>query len=237
MGKDDGSLSSSNLQQVRMMLERTRAECDECYCTKCYSDLHSGGKRTLHRWLGFQENAPVCSACTRSPAEVTCADCSSEFCNSCFKVFHSMGKKKKHRKSLLLEQLPEDSDLVYCQLCERKTAYFDCDHPNCTFKGCDSCLNCVHITKHKSRGDKGAGAPSGGTGGGGGFSTFIMTCVACGQPADQRCVQCNDFYCSRTWMGNPGCFVAFHSKGKRVNHQTQKLSRPKKEVLDDLPTE
>jgi hypothetical protein len=42
-------LTSSQLQQVRMMLERTRAECDECYCDRCYKDLHSNGKRAMHR--------------------------------------------------------------------------------------------------------------------------------------------------------------------------------------------
>lgn len=48
-------------------------------------------------------------------------------------------------------------------------------------------------------------------------------CVACEEPADQKCLQCGDFYCSKTWMGNPGCFVKYHSKGKRAEHKCVSL--------------
>ena len=41
------------------MLERTRAECDDCYCQNCYIDMHANGKRALHRWVGFMEYAQV----------------------------------------------------------------------------------------------------------------------------------------------------------------------------------
>lgn len=41
------------------MLERTRAECDDCYCQDCYVDMHANGKRALHRWVGFLEYAHV----------------------------------------------------------------------------------------------------------------------------------------------------------------------------------
>lgn len=46
-------------------------------------------------------------------------------------------------------------------------------------------------------------------------------CVVCGEEADQKCVQCGDCYCSRTWMGNPGCFAQHHSKGNRTAHTTE----------------
>jgi hypothetical protein len=42
-------LSAHQLQHIRMLLERTRAECDECYCDRCYKDIHQGGKRAHHR--------------------------------------------------------------------------------------------------------------------------------------------------------------------------------------------
>lgn len=42
-------LTPYQLQHIRMILERTRAECDECYCDRCYKDLHHGGKRANHR--------------------------------------------------------------------------------------------------------------------------------------------------------------------------------------------
>ena len=94
----DGSgsgLSMSQLQQVRVLLERTRAECDECYCDDCYIEVHSGGRRSTHKWIGFQENAQVCGVCVRSPAEVICKDCDNHgYCKPCFKVFHAMGRKR-----------------------------------------------------------------------------------------------------------------------------------------------
>ena len=46
----------------------------------------------------------------------------------------------------------------------------------------------------------------------------MFVCVNCGKEADSKCKQCGDFYCSETWMGNPGCFVVLHSKGNRVRH-------------------
>jgi hypothetical protein len=44
-------LTPNQLQNVRTLLERTRAECDEVYCDRCYRDLHNGGKRAFHRYL------------------------------------------------------------------------------------------------------------------------------------------------------------------------------------------
>ena len=92
------------------MLERTRAECDDCYCETCYVDMHANGKRALHRWVGFLEYAHVCAVCTRSPAAVDCHDCNNQYCQSCFKVFHAMGRKKKHKHGKLLEQRPAETE-------------------------------------------------------------------------------------------------------------------------------
>ena len=43
-------LTVNQIQHIRMLLERTRAECDECYCDRCYQDIHRGGKRAHHRF-------------------------------------------------------------------------------------------------------------------------------------------------------------------------------------------
>eukprot|EP00607_Mallomonas_marina_P006296 CAMPEP_0182440396 /NCGR_PEP_ID=MMETSP1167-20130531/87041_1 /TAXON_ID=2988 /ORGANISM="Mallomonas Sp, Strain CCMP3275" /LENGTH=278 /DNA_ID=CAMNT_0024634347 /DNA_START=508 /DNA_END=1340 /DNA_ORIENTATION=- len=43
-------LTPAQLHAIRSLLERTRAECDECYCDNCYKDVHSGGKRSTHMW-------------------------------------------------------------------------------------------------------------------------------------------------------------------------------------------
>jgi hypothetical protein len=52
-------------------------------------------------------------------------------------------------------------------------------------------------------------------------------CTICGEDADKICVECGDYYCSRTWMGNPGCFVQVHSRGNRASHATEPLSKAK----------
>ena len=46
-------------------------------------------------------------------------------------------------------------------------------------------------------------------------------CVICEEKADQKCIQCRDLYCSRTWMGNPGCFLKMHDRGNRMTHTTE----------------
>lgn len=56
-------------------------------------------------------------------------------------------------------------------------------------------------------------------------------CVACEEPADQKCLQCGDFYCSKTWMGNPGCFVKYHARGRRAEHQSVSLESLKPVVV------
>lgn len=140
-GKQNDFLSPSQLQQVRTMLERTRAECDEVYCADCYKEVHSAGKRMLHKWTGFNAFAPPCEVCYRSACEVTCIQCTGVFCKSCFKVFHSKGRKRKHVSELIIESVesPEADveNIILCQLCERRVATEICEN-NCKFHGCNS---------------------------------------------------------------------------------------------------
>merc|ERR1711871_124100 len=144
------SLSIAQLQQIRVLLERTRAECDECYCDECYMGVHSAGNRSSHKWIGFQENAPVCGVCTRSPAEVVCKDCDNySYCNQCFKVYHGMGRMRKHRHTPLYEQAEFGQD--YSQICTRRVATFVCpnvirsgEEPRCNMRLCNSCHACKH---------------------------------------------------------------------------------------------
>lgn len=37
------------VQKAKEFLERTNAECDECYCARCYRQSHGAGKRLNHR--------------------------------------------------------------------------------------------------------------------------------------------------------------------------------------------
>jgi hypothetical protein len=235
-------LSSAHLQAVRAMLEQQRAECDECYCASCYKEVHAGGRRALHKWKGFAAGAPVCTVCTNCPAELNCFDCETKYCASCYKVFHGMGRKRNHKRERVLEPLTDSAE-AYCGFCERRPADTTCDNRRCHAAGCDSCVE----FRHKPQCSKellayGGGSPSararamssGGEGADQGQAvvpkrtaqsnaadTDPDACVVCGEEADQRCVQCGDCYCSRTWMGNPGCFAQHHSKGNRAAHTTE----------------
>ena len=260
--KEDYHISALQLQKLRQALERTRAECDESYCEDCYRDVHSGGKRSLHRWLGFNRNAPVCSVCTRSPGAERCLDCdSSIYCLTCFRVFHSMGRKRKHRHEPVRDELfPGQS---YCQECDRRAYVVACPNPavkegkgvskfldameaerginqdpDCGKRCCAACFECIHkpscdtklakmqaakaaeeATKDaaKAARDPAFAAQSAQ------LALLNLLCVACGEPADQKCLQCGDAYCSKTWMGNEGCFFAYHQKGMRKEHKTVTL--------------
>ena len=180
-------LNATQLQQVRMALESTRAECDELFCEKCYLEMHNGGKRGGHKWIGFLTDAVICSVCTRSPAENKCIDCNrSDFCKSCFKVVHSKGKKKKHKYQLIKEPIEIGQDL--CKCCDRRVATERCH--NCSIATCNSCYESVHVKKCDAD-----------------TAALLLadkppnSCAVCGERANQKCVQCNDLYCSRTWMG------------------------------------
>lgn len=163
------------------------------------------------RWIGFAPQAPVCGVCDRSPAEMECRDCGGgKFCKSCFKVFHNKGRKRKHVSSVLKEEIPPG--FSECFVCERRAATETC--PDCSLPSCNSCLECVHTRKCPQR----LAALN--------KSSNMKVCVSCGEEADQKCEQCGDLYCSRTWMGNPGCFLTYHSKGNRVAHTTVPLKSP-----------
>ena len=247
---DEGALASpqnitatsAQLQSVRTMLEQIRAECDECYCTSCYEEVHSGGRRKLHKWKGHQQFCPVCVVCGNSPAESDCLDCATQYCEPCSKVFHSMGRKRRHKQQLLLETVGDGQG--FCKYCSRRVADTPCpnDADGCEVYACDSCLEFKHKPRcaqelqetmqqqNKARGkgflassksnnsmvvatrnNKPTTAPDG------------LVCAVCEEEADSICLQCGDAYCSKVWMGNPGCFINVHSRGNRASHILQPL--------------
>jgi len=205
-------LTTVQLQTIRTALERTRAECDECYCKPCYQIIHSGGRRARHKWRGFQKYSSVCSVCIKSAADVQCTDCESAlFCSSCYKVFHGRGRKKKHNHINISEYITEDQTL--CQRCSRRVATDVCT--TCGFTGCDSCYE-VHHKPECERDtllENEEEVPS-------------NVCVLCGEAADKKCMQCGDLFCSRIWMGNPGCFAKLHHKGNRMLHTLEDYTAP-----------
>lgn len=244
----NSGLSVTQLQQVRVLLERTRAECDECYCDECYQGVHAAGNRSNHKWIGFQENAPVCGVCSRSPAEVTCKDCDDfGYCSQCFKVFHSMGRKRKHKHTPLYEQAEFGQD--YCELCTRRVSTLVCpnvirtgEEPRCNMRLCNSCHACKHCLTcdplatdiaakaayRQARTDGTAVDPNVAEEG-------AEICCVCGEEADQQCVECGDLYCSNSWMGNPGCWQTHHAKGNRTKHSVVRLDDIKSLSSASLP--
>ena len=262
--REEYHVSALQLQKMRQALERTRAECDECYCDDCYRDVHSGGKRSLHRWLGFSRNAPVCSVCVRSPATERCVDCGSAgYCATCFRVFHAMGRKRKHRREPIRDELFPGQ--TYCQQCDRRASAVACPNPappkaagrgvskfmdameaergidqghECAKRCCEACFECIHkpacdaqqaqlqvqraAEEAKKEAARAARDPAFAAASAS-MALLNLLCVACGEPADQKCVQCGDAYCSKTWMGNEGCFLQYHRKGKRAEHKTVSL--------------
>jgi hypothetical protein len=161
-------------QQLKSLLERSRAECDENYCLDCYRSIHSGGKRSNHVWIGFREYAVVCLVCSHAPAEVRCIECAEDSCTLCFKILHAMGRKRRHKSSLLIEENPFNA--VMCGECLRRVGTLPCPS-SCGFIGCNSCCECVHIPSCprllRSPEDR-------------------YSCVLCREPADSTCIECGD---------------------------------------------
>jgi hypothetical protein len=219
-GQQLNALLPMQLNAVRSSLERIRAECDECYCKSCYKQVHSGGKRALHRWMGFQEKCRVCLVCTSTPAEVHCLDCNNDYCDSCSKVFHAMGRKRKHKRELITDELVANQSL--CFICNRRAAE-NCPHEKCSKMVCVACFEFKHKDKCAFNNDKEAlrGQSRGRR------SIIDTKCVVCGEMADKRCLQCGDLYCSNIFIDNASCFAKFHSKGNRASHTTETLINQK----------
>ena len=147
------------------------------------------------------------------------------------------------------QNIPQN--IQYCQLCVRRVAVCGCENPDCRsripFQGCDSCSECIHkplcdinqneinhikyginnkvlenklIDKNKNTNQEVDNIEYSDN------KNYLepAVCVVCGEIADIKCVQCRDLYCSRTWMGNTGCFVSTHSKGNRMKHITEVLN-------------
>jgi len=134
--------TSAQLQSVRAMLEQIRAECDECYCQRCYEQVHAGGRRALHKWKGHQPYCAVCVVCNNSAAETECLDCQAVYCESCSKVFHAMGRKKRHQQQPVKEAMGEGQ--TGCGYCLRRVADTPCGRKGCEVCACDSCMEFVH---------------------------------------------------------------------------------------------
>lgn len=231
VGHGTSYLNPMQIQSVRAMLERTRAECDEVYCDECYIEVHSGGKRSLHKWVGFRPHAVVCSVCNRNAAETTCRDCdSNHFCKSCWRVFHSMGRKRKHKTLLLCEIIELGED--YCCECQRRVATQICpnilhsgEDGRCNKRFCNSCYECQHVqpctekaTAYANKELLYASKRNGNTSLPPNIADESCCCCICGEVATIQCQECGDLYCETNVMDREECFKSMHSKGNRCNH-------------------
>jgi hypothetical protein len=225
-----------------MLLEQTRAECDENYCSLHYVEQHSGGRRQLHRYASYSARALICCVCKNSPAEQECVDCGCEYCHSCFKVFHQMGRKKRHQKKTIVEE-PSYVGQRLCKVCKRRCAVVQCAsgdkccdrrvRVNNSEDGVDYCECCLEY-KHQARCSRAVEAEGQITSNADEAdatrtvkwtNTLVHLCAACGEHADQYCLQCGDYYCSLTRMGDAGCFMQFHARGNRASHVTKDVAR------------
>jgi hypothetical protein len=253
--QDQRKLTSVQLQQITGLLERSKAECDDCYCASCYMTVHTKGKRALHKWKGFREFADMCVVCTNAPAELNCSECNSKYCDSCFGVFHNMGRKKRHKRGPVVEEMSAFD--VACEACHRRMAEITCSNTGCDTRCCDSCFECVHKPRCDYEHKRGRFAvavvpsspsrksPNGALSSKSARSAFSsvssrssrgpgpILCVSCGEVADRRCVECGDYYCSNTWMGNIGCFAEFHARGNRMTHTIESFEQNLVEFVDD----
>ncbi|GMF27570.1 unnamed protein product [Phytophthora lilii] len=203
--------------------------CNEHYCERCFTRVHARGKtRSRHAREWYAAHAPACVECEMRVACQRCLTCQDPLCETCMARTHARGRRadgKTHTMELLPQPL-EDGE-VYCEQCHSRRGDERCEF--CAQTLCAVChwssssptgvrssrhaLVCVETALAEKRrellGDRGL-------------------CVECGKAADRECTTCGDRYCSVRWMGNPGCFERFHSKGKRSDHTF---------TMVDVPTE
>ena len=183
----------------------------------------------LHRWIGFSPETIICNICEHCPGEYLCNECNSAiYCRACCKVFHHKGRKRKHQITLYKEEINETFD-TYCKECNRRKGTINCFH--CLNLFCNSCYECKHqsncdgekklIPTNQNNVNNNNNVNNSSSSN----NNNLKFCVECNEIADKQCIECGDFYCSRSWMGNPGCFEKYHSKGNRINHQIRMINK------------
>ncbi|GMF23006.1 unnamed protein product [Phytophthora fragariaefolia] len=207
--------------------------CNEHYCERCFTRVHARGKtRSLHAREWYAAHAAACVECAMTVACQRCLTCQDALCEACMARTHARGRRadgNTHKMELLAQ--PLEPGEVYCEQCHVRRGDERCEF--CVQTLCAVChwnssspskvqnslhaLVCVETALAEKRrellGDRGL-------------------CVECGKAADRECATCGDRYCSVRWMGNPGCFERFHSKGKRSDHTFTMV-----EVPTEMPQE
>ncbi|TMW57411.1 hypothetical protein Poli38472_003336 [Pythium oligandrum] len=191
--------------------------CDEHYCARCFARVHGKGHmRRRHKVEEYDAQARVCVECEARVAYQLCQVCQDAMCEDCMARTHARGHKTTHTR-VVIKQTLLSSDAVYCALCDARHGDSPC--PYCSRAICSVCLTargaqhasvCVETALKRAQDE-----------------LFGDTrCVECERVADRVCTTCGDRYCSVRWMGNPGCFERFHSKGKRQEHSYEALEIP-----------
>ncbi|OWZ15595.1 hypothetical protein PHMEG_00010738 [Phytophthora megakarya] len=193
--------------------------CNEHYCERCFTRVHARGKtRSRHAREWYAAHAVPCVECEMRVACQRCLTCQDALCEMCMTRTHARGRRADG-KTHMMELLPQplEPGEAYCEQCNARRGDERCEF--CAQTLCAVChwssssssgvhssqhaLVCVETALAEKRrellGNRGL-------------------CVECGKAADRECTTCGDRYCSVRWMGNPGCFERFHSKGKRSDH-------------------
>lgn len=220
--------------------------CSDCvcnYCEPCYRVFHSKGQKRKHKHQVCREKPRhkkkdvYCEVCTyRIGQGCSRESCKVVVCAECFEFRHRMtmscqATKREHYDLLAAEQQRKQQYLEQLQQQQQQQEEAEAGGGQHRGKG---------SPQHSSPPGRTATAPGGRSKSPGGGATSSSSpskaavapappppCTICGEDADKICVECGDFYCSRTWMGNPGCFVQVHSRGNRATHTTEPWQKAK----------
>jgi hypothetical protein len=185
------------------------ADCDSIFCKQCFKVFHSKGRKKKHIHSLIKEEQPIsdggsadigyCSLCERRIITAHCDRCNSfSGCDSCYECIHmpecsgssQITSVDKIRNKTVMGDASKNEYSLACSVCGERAG--ECSHL-CSYASYIA-LSMRIIYK---------------------INVIIIYDFIY---IDQMCSQCGDLYCSRTWMGNPGCFIRFHSKGNRVSH-------------------
>ena len=191
-----------------------------------------------------EDEADLCVHCHKEEATRLCDQCvdksgnKKQYCFGCFHMLHQRDIELRGHTFTIMDAAWRPR-VVKCIECGEAAA-LHCKE--CDDNYCDSCFKSMHRRGNKrhhtsvpiSANDdepKPANSPNGDKGSDEENAKPVV-CVECGKPADSICEQCGDHYCSVVWMGNPGCFAKYHSKGNRRKHTCKPWCPPVASKVD-----
>jgi hypothetical protein len=68
--------------------------CDDYFCEKCFSKIHSSGCRLEHKSIPIE--LAKCSECSVLISSILCDQCGDFFCYNCYDTIHCRGGRRHH---------------------------------------------------------------------------------------------------------------------------------------------